>query len=94
MPLLSLLLATEQFKSSDIFGHRALPALFVHDGSASMDKSSFHCQLAGKHRAGWQELHVSRSQHLPWGRSCAHSIAGLHASGPYQDPNSPTVTCP
>ena len=57
MPLPGLLLAIAQ-----IIRHcrsLGLPAPFAHDGTVSMDKSSFRAKLAGKHHEVEQGLHRS-----------------------------------
>lgn len=41
------------------FRSLGLPAPFAHDGTVSIDKSSFRTKLAGKHNEVWQGLHVS-----------------------------------
>ena len=41
------------------FRSLGLPAPFAHDGTVSIDKSSFRAKLAGKHHEVWQGLHVS-----------------------------------
>ena len=41
------------------FRSLGLPAPFAHDGTVSIDKSSFRTKLAGKHHEVWQGLHVS-----------------------------------